>query len=79
LLWLFSYFGKLELWSYFSKLSTILEWQAHHQVQLFPIEMESGKLFCLGWPGTVILQISASQAATRISGMSHQHLAPHLH
>jgi hypothetical protein len=33
----------------------------HHQAQLFSIEVGSCKPFCLSWPGTVILPISASQ------------------
>jgi hypothetical protein len=44
----------------------------HHSIQSLA-EMESWKLFCLGWPQTVILLISASHVA-RITGMSHQHL-----
>jgi hypothetical protein len=42
----------------------------HHHIQLFLVEMESCKVFSPGWPGTMILQISASQVA-RITGMNH--------
>jgi hypothetical protein len=41
---------------------------------LFPIEMRSHRFFCLVWPGTAVLQISASQVA-KIIGVSHQCLA----
>jgi hypothetical protein len=46
----------------------------YHSTQLSSVEMESHNLFCLGWPGTSILPISASQVA-RIVGLSHQHPA----
>jgi hypothetical protein len=45
-----------------------------HYAQLLIVEMGSHKLFCLGWPGTPISPISASQVA-RITGMSPWHLA----
>jgi hypothetical protein len=44
-----------------------------HNTQVL-LEMGSYKLFCLGWPGTIILPISVSQIA-RIINMSHQNLA----
>jgi hypothetical protein len=36
---------------------------ASYHTQLFSIEMESCKLFCLGWPGTAIFPTSASCVA----------------
>jgi hypothetical protein len=45
---------------------------AQHHTQLFSIEMEIHKLFCPGCPGSVILVISASQAA-KVTGVSHRH------
>jgi hypothetical protein len=32
---------------------------AFHYTQLFSIELKSCELFCLGWPGTIILPMSA--------------------
>jgi hypothetical protein len=40
-----------------------------HYTQLLSIEMGSHKLFCWGWPGTVILPITASQVS-RITGIT---------
>jgi hypothetical protein len=48
-----------------------LGWQVCHHAQLFSVEMGFCKLFCPGWPWTVILSISVSQVA-RITGESHQ-------
>jgi hypothetical protein len=46
-----------------------------HYAQLFSAEMGVLQtIFCLGWPGTMILLTSACQV-TRIIGMSHWHLA----
>jgi hypothetical protein len=49
---------------------------AHHHAWLFSIDMGFQLLFCLGWPWTTILLISASQVA-RITGVSHWCL-PHM-
>jgi hypothetical protein len=54
-------------WSYF-KLPAITT------PSFFSIEMGSYKLFCPGWPKTVILPISSSQVA-RITGVSHRSIA----
>jgi hypothetical protein len=43
---------------------------AHHHTKLFSVEIEPHELFGPGWPGTVILTISASKVG-RIIGMSH--------
>jgi hypothetical protein len=60
--------------SYF-KLPTIagMTGMCHHN-QLFPIEMESHKHFCLGLPGTSVILISAPQVA-EITVMTYQHPA----
>jgi hypothetical protein len=42
----------------------------NHHTQLLSVEMRSWKFFCPGWPGTMILLVSVSQAAG-ITGMSH--------
>jgi hypothetical protein len=42
----------------------------YHYAQHFSVEMGSCKFFCLGWPGTMILLISAS-CYLGMSGMSH--------
>jgi hypothetical protein len=38
------------------------------QAQLFSIEMGSHEPFCLGWPGIIILLISASSVAGMVTG-----------
>jgi hypothetical protein len=42
----------------------------YHHTQLLLIKMESHKLFCLGWPWTVILSFSTSHVI-RITAVSH--------
>jgi hypothetical protein len=42
----------------------------YHHAQFFSVEMESRELVCLGWPGTMILPISASQV-TGLIGVCH--------
>jgi hypothetical protein len=45
----------------------------HHYDQfVFPLGWGSHKLFCPGWPGTMILSISAFQIS-RITGVNHWH------
>jgi hypothetical protein len=49
------------LWFSYFKLPTIARMTGmSHDTQLFSVEMGFCKLFSLGWPGTVILLISAS-------------------
>jgi hypothetical protein len=53
------------------RLPTIAEnTTMHHGTQLFSTEMGSYELFCPGWPGTLILPISASQVA-RVADVSY--------
>jgi hypothetical protein len=50
----------------------------HHHALLLSVEIVSHKLFCLDWPGIVIIPIPASQVARRIADVSHLHPAPDL-
>jgi hypothetical protein len=71
----------LEMWSCFtSRLAwaTILIFVfylvgmtgTHHCAQLFPFRWDFTNFSCLGWPQTLILQISTSWVA-RIIGLNH--------
>jgi hypothetical protein len=42
-----------------------------HHIQLFSDEMEFYEIFCSGWPGTMILRISAS-CVPGMRSTSHQ-------
>jgi hypothetical protein len=66
------YPGQPELWSYFILPPVPGMTGVHHHTP--SVEMESPELFCLGWPGTMILLNSVSKLA-RITEKKHWHLA----
>jgi hypothetical protein len=67
----------LELWSSWSQPTTQLWWQVHTTLPSYWFNMESCEHFPRDWPWTVIPLISTFQE-TRITGVSHQHLATSL-
>jgi hypothetical protein len=61
-------------WSFYFKVPTVpgMTGTCHH-AQLLSVEMMFWKLFCIGWPWTLVLRISVFQVATT-TVVSHKHL-----